>query len=484
MVEARRHGPRALDIAAGLAAGLAAIGLLATVSLPISGAVIAGVLAGGAVILRPHLGLYGAAAVMLVFLPGMASRAMELALALAALLWALAHRRRVVPRDGLLAALGLMLAAIWASALAVGSDEALRRALAYSGAAALYWAAATLAVSGAVLRRVVQAMVAGGLLIALIAIAQLKFPFIGIVSFVQRFAEYSESGSLTDAQLWDGAFRVESLSGGPNLLGISMQIVLPFAFFWAIRQPTPARRVGGLLVAALMAAAMLLSLTRGVMVTTPLVIVPVIAAYLGWRRSLPYLGAAGLATGVAAVAWAPLRTRLLSNITEWTGGNTTLSGTWRLESVPYGLRMFEDHFWLGAGLEQQVTLWSKYAPSDLIVLREMVIHNDYLLFGIELGIGGLLLLLLLLAAAWRSARGARAHFRATGQRELLDYAVAAEASWLALAANLMLYPLLHNFRYVWVLLALIGMLARIAADQRAGITALEGAPAPAKVRRW
>ncbi|MBC8159739.1 MAG: O-antigen ligase family protein [Roseiflexaceae bacterium] len=461
-----RPAPRWVAALLGLGAGLLAAALLMALSPVYALAGIAVLVAGVVALAFPHLALYAAVASMIVFWPGTLIKSVDLALGALALMWAVVHRRSLLPPGPVLPVLAALVGLVWVSSLRVGGEEAFKRALGYTSYIAIYWTVSTFSNSGLVVRRLIGALLIGGVVIAVIGLIQLRFPFIGIVSFVQRFSEYSESGSLVDAQLWDGVFRIESLTGGPNLLGLSMQILLPFAFFWTIGQTQPRLRLAGLAGLALMAAAMVLSLTRGVLVTTPLIIVPIVMARVGWRRSLPYAAAGLLVAATAVLVWEPLRNRVASNVTELLGGDSTQSGTWRLESFPVGLRMFGDYFWQGAGIEQQVTLWKQYAPSDLIVLREMVLHNDYLLIGIELGVVGVVLMLALLLLVWRQARFAQRHFRATKQRTLLGYAYAAEAAWLAIVADLMLYPLMHNFRYFWVLIAIIGALGRVAADQK------------------
>jgi hypothetical protein len=49
--------------------------------------------------------------------------------------------------------------------------------------------------------------------------------------------------------------------------------------------------------------------------------------------------------------------------------------------------------------------------------------------------------------------------------DMADLACASEIAWIAMIANIMMYPGLENFRYFWVLLALLGGLSRIAADR-------------------
>jgi hypothetical protein len=67
---------------------------------------------------------------------------------------------------------------------------------------------------------------------------------------------------------------------------------------------------------------------------------------------------------------------------------------------------------------------------------------------------------------WRRLRKLQGYFRASGQRSLLDIAQAAEITWIAMACNMLLYPIVDaTFRYFWVLLALIGALSRVRLDQ-------------------
>jgi hypothetical protein len=94
------------------------------------------------------------------------------------------------------------------------------------------------------------------------------------------------------------------------------------------------------------------------------------------------------------------------------------------------------------------------------------LHNAYLTIAIELGVGGLTCLVLLVVLAWRRLRQVQAHFRASNQAALLALANAAEVAWVGLAVSIAFYPHLATFRYFWILLAAVGGLSRVAADQQ------------------
>ena len=110
------------------------------------------------------------------------------------------------------------------------------------------------------------------------------------------------------------------------------------------------------------------------------------------------------------------------------------------------------------------------------------LHNSYLLLAIEIGFMGPLLLIMLMVLAWRRLRQLQNYFRANDQRSLLDIAQAAEITWIAMAFNMLLYPVVDaTFRYFWVLLALIGALSRVRLDQDDG--ARQNARAVRRIRR-
>ena len=84
---------------------------------------------------------------------------------------------------------------------------------------------------------------------------------------------------------WNGFYRIDSLTGAADYLGLTMQILIPFAFFWMIRQTSGQRQIVGLLAIAAMAIAMVLSFTRGIFLTTAVIVIPMLAHRYGWRYS-------------------------------------------------------------------------------------------------------------------------------------------------------------------------------------------------------
>jgi O-antigen ligase len=438
--------------------------------------VLAALPVGFLMIAVPHLGLYLITGLMIAQWPDQVIKLAGAAVIGAAGLWALANRRPFLTFDSLFLVQLLLTVVVWVSALTTGLGTRVPTTIpmAYTSFLALTWAFGTLANRPRVVQRVADSMLLSGVIIAIIGLAQYQLHFVWIVSASRLAADNPLiTASVTDTLMWEGSFRIESLTGTPDYLGISMQILLPFAAFWTVQAATRTRQVLGLLAIALLAAALLLSQTRGVMLTTALIVAPLLAVKFGWRRSLPYLGL-GLLVGIAAVLLVPpLRNRALTLTNDLFGNSTDASDAivWRLTVLPIAWRMFMDHFWLGAGLWQQRYLWRDYASSEVFtpgLELQLPLHNAYLLIGIDLGIVGLLLLVLLIALAWYKLRRLQHYYRGTNQMPMLRIAQATEIAWAALAVNNLMYPLLETFRYFWVLLALIGALARVAADQQSG----------------
>ena len=191
---------------------------------------------------------------------------------------------------------------------------------------------------------------------------------------------------------------------------------------------------------------------------------------LGWRRTLPYVALLAVASAVVVVAWAPLRARVASTLAEVLSADPGTAAGWRVAATPIGIQMFLDHFLTGVGIGQQRTLWRHYAPTYIFTPgaeTQLPIHNAYLAIAIDLGVFGLTLLLLLMALAWRRLRRLQAYFRGTAQPDMLDATAAAEVALVSYIASIAMYPGVENFRYFWVLLALVGALTRVYSDQRA-----------------
>jgi len=426
----------------------------------------------------PHLGLYTLAALMIAVWPYQLIKLLGLVVTGAIGLWALKVRRPLLTRDAILLVQLLLTSVICISALRSTAPDARSIALGFVSYATLTWTMATASHSGLVVRRIVGAMLLSGVVIAVIGLVQYVRPFVWIVSAAQTYAEspYYDGGSLEDSLQLGGSFRVESLTGTPNFLGMSMQILLPFAVLWSIQQASLRNRALGLVMVALLATAMVLSFTRGVILTTAAIIVPLLALRIGLRRSLPWLVVSVLLAGVLMLLWDPLRARLVSTIEELLRARnqneplwSTAAG-WRAATLPIAWEIFTDHFWTGVGLGNQRTMWRQYAPTFIVMPGtevQLPVHNAYLQLAVDVGIGGIGLLIALVVVAWWQLRRAQSLFRARQQRDMFALACAAEIAWLAMTVNNVLYPGLDNYRYFWVLLAVIGAIVRVAADQRA-----------------
>ncbi|HEU5101270.1 MAG TPA: O-antigen ligase family protein [Roseiflexaceae bacterium] len=463
----------------GALAGLLAVGLLAALSPLWAMLVIVASVLGLLALSTPHAGLYLLTIAMIAQWPGQLMKFAGVAVAGSALLWALATRRSLVPKDLLLLILALLSGLIGISALVegggpvviAGSESALRFALSYASNLALYWMVSTLSVNVRVVERLTLAMVLAGVAIALIGFAQYRLRFIWIASEGSLQANNSilAGRDIVDEVLsWKGFYRIDSLTGAADYLGLTMQILIPFAFFWTIRQASGVRRIAGLLALAAMATAMVLSFTRGIFVTTAVIVVPMLAHRYGWRRAFPFLVAGVVLALVTVLSWTALRERIASTATELLSGRVDNAGGWRRAIIPIALQIIFDHFLFGAGVAQHKELWAKYAPSDLMYpgAYQEPLHNSYLLLAMEIGFMGPLLLIALMLLGWRRLRKLQRYFRASGQRSLFDIALAAEITWIAMACNMLLYPIVDaTFRYFWVLLALIGALSRVRLDQ-------------------
>jgi O-antigen ligase len=392
----------------------------------------------------------------------------------AAVFWALAGKRRLIPQDSIFVLLGLLVVLGWASAAAVANREALDPALAYTSFWLLYWQVWVLSISPDVPKRMAAAMLVSGVIIALIGFVQFRFPFIwGTSTAVLPLSSPTLTGllvkgDLTDTQTIEGVFRIDSLVGTPDFLGMTMQILLPFAVIFAARQRTALGASVGIVAAVVLVAALLLSFTRAVMITTAVISVPLIMAKVGWRRSLPYVAVGAAIVAAVILTWEPLRNRAASISGEWFSTEQATAAGWRRHLLPVALDMFADHFWLGTGIGQHQRVLNEYLPQSLrFPVEELAapLHNAYLTIAIEEGIGGLVLLILVVLVAWRRLRQLQVDFQASGQSTLYAVAQAAEAAWVPLSLNIFFYPSLANFRYFWVLLALIGALSHVAADQ-------------------
>lgn len=465
----------------GVVSGVGAVAALAVAPSPLwallyLGATIAGVVA----LLAPHAALYALTVAMIAMWPGQAIKFAGAGVAATLLLWALATRRPLVPRDRLFWILAALTALIGVSALVGSDEEGLRLALSYVASLVLFWTFVTAANTPRVVQRLAGAMLIAGVLAALFGLAQYQFKFLWIVSEGVFYFDNIFVTALDPREAfmtWRGYFRIESVTGAADYLGMAMELLLPFGVFWCARQQSLRGRLVGVCVVGVLAAALVLSFTRGVFVSTALIVVPMLAVKFGLRRTLPHLLVGLLLVAGLAFGWEPLRERLTTTVTEWLDPRVDTAGGWRREILPVAMAIFADHFFTGAGVGRHKEVWPDYAPSDLTYTTSVGVqeplHNSYLLLAVEVGVLGLVLLLLLLWCAWRRLRELQREF--ADDQPLADLAHAAEIAWVSLAFNMLLYPVVDaTFRYVWVLFALIGALSHVAATRRAS-PAMRGA---------
>lgn len=477
VLSAGRHAssPKALLSTASVAGATA--GVLASATILVSGNALRSVLylgvasAAVVVLLAPHAALYVFTMALIGQWPGQLIKFAGAFVAFSVLLWALAGKRRLVPSDRLFAILCALAAVVLLRALFDVDETALRIALSYVSFVALYWMLSTMTNAPAVVHRLVGAMLLSGFVVALIGLAQYRLKFIWPQSEGALLSELRWAGiDAVQANTVGGVFRIDSITGAADYLAMSMQILVPFAVFWAASQKTLRLRGTGAALVIVLTVVMVLTLSRSILVSTVLIIIPFLTVRFGIRRSGPFLLAGALALSATFVAWEPLRERVASIASEALQGGTNTAGGWRREVLPAAVGVFLDHFLVGGGVGQHKTLLRQALPADLagftlIEDHQQPLHNGYLLLGIEVGIAGLALLVSLMILAWWRVRALRTYFAEKGQRSLVGIASATEIAWVVTAFNMLLFPMVDaTFKYFWLLLALVGALSRLRAD--------------------
>jgi predicted membrane protein len=486
----------------GSAAGVLGVSLAMAANSPLRAAIYLCALAGGLLIfLAPFAGLYVFTAALIGVWPYQLIKIAGLAVCASALVWALAVRRPLVPRDRLFLIMVVLsgiavISAVGAatdpantiryggqtseyvsSIFDVGDPRSTRAALAFVSNLVLFWTVATMACSAHVVKRLVQVMLISGIVVAMIGLVQFRLRFQWITSEANLIGGLPGVVGVTPEQAItvDGLFRIDSIAGAPDYLAMVMQILIPFAALWTARQTTQLRLVLGGVATGVLAVTLVLTLARTVLATTALILVPLLMARLGWRRTAPYVGLAAAAIGIALLAVEPFRERVISTVTELFNGDsgsiTGSAGGWRREVLPLAFAMFRDYFWFGVGIGRHLTLFPIYLPEYLQLPQDFEfnhpIHNGYLVTAIELGVGGLGLMLSLIFGVWWRLRGLQAYFRSTRQRVLLDAALAAEIGWIVMAVDALNLPVLDGtFRYFFLLMALVGAMSRVRVDQQ------------------
>jgi len=426
-------------------------------------------LGGAAVIMaRPRLGLYVMAVVLIGQWPWNLSRYVGLIATVSALVWLLRSRRPVLPRSSIL---GLVLVYVILALLSAVSPATSLNITGGVLAAVSYlmlgWLCVVLVDSRQVALTLVRVMIAAGLVTALVGVAQAVTRFRWVAStYTLSPTALAVLGSSSVAAQPVGEYRIDSITGTPDYLGVTMLIIMPFMLCWLLRQRRTRGRLLGVMGLGLLGAVIVLSFARGAWVVTPISLL--LALWMiDRKRVLPVMVAASLGL-LVLMAWEPVRERTLTMIEFLVDpeapGWEQEAGAWRLHIIPIAIEMILARPVLGVGIDQTPHNWPASA-ADLVPLTvpglAPTVHNSYLGAAIEMGLGGLAVVLALVVLTTARLRWVAARFEDKGDVELASYARAAFAAFAGLAIGMLFYPLLSGFRYFWLLVGLTAALIRL-----------------------
>jgi O-Antigen ligase len=377
------------------------------------------------------------------------------------------RRRRLVVTDPLflltLAFLGAVLFSVVTAETRVGI---VRGASTYLSFAAMFWMMLVLVESERTAKLVVGAFLLSNIANALIGLAQYKVHFLWIVSQVRALQAAGIPVEVQIHQGFRGSFRIDALTGTPDLLAMNMVAAIPFAMVGLWRARNAPQRLGWLGVLAILTIALALTYSRGSIVGLAAVGL-VIVGKMGLRRASPLILLAGALMCGLLILSPTARDRVVSsnpfrsNTVESDTGQLE-AAAWRLKSYRYGLYMMRDHALIPAGVNQQPLLWKKYAPQLVQQGAEWTtpLHNTYMLAVVELGFWGGALYLAILVVTWTTLRSARQLLLKQGREDLAGFALAAELAIVGIAVANQFYPLIE-FRYFWFFAALAAVLLRL-----------------------
>jgi hypothetical protein len=440
-----------------------------------------GLVAAIAILLIPQYGVLLLSALLIGQWPANLITYLGLLTLASTLAWLLLHQKQLLPKSAILYLSGCYFLIALLSLISSKTNIDVRsHVLALAGHCSFVWLFATLVTTRQLLLNVLRLMVASGVVTALIGLVQWRTHFVWIASTTRDALTFGKGPQLEktafELQGWQGQFRIDSITGTPDFLPLYMQCLSPFVALWIVQQKTWGRRLAGIAVLGLFAVAHVLSFTRGALITTAGVAV-LVAWSIDRKRTIAYAPLAGLCLFLVMLSWAPLRGRLLSmfELAKNESIETVNTGGWRLRTIPVALKMISERPILGLGLGQQRWNWPESSIGDLIpdprIVEPLPLHNDYLLVPVEIGIGGVVVLLLFIVVSIRQLHQAAVYFKA---RDDLELAIAAQGTLLAIAGLAMamaFYPIVDNFRYFWLLLAVAAALLCIRADMQRGDSA-------------
>ncbi len=252
-----------------------------------------------------------------------------------------------------------------------------------------------------------------------------------------------------------GAWRLASVYGSPNNVGLFLGRCIPFALAYAIIQTDKTRRIFAAIVLAVMGLAVVLSQSVGaLLIGIPAAIIAVVL--LAWgRRAWPVLAGLG---GISAIVF----TIALQSSTRFASLLDFSQGTnfYRLRVWESAVNIIRDHPLTGVGLDQFLYVFrGQYILPDAWQEPNLSHpHNFILDFWVRLGILGVLIFLWLQLAFWRTARRVYSH----QHNPLL---LAATIGVIGSMVNLLAHGLTDNSVYVvdlsYVFVLLLGLIVNL-----------------------
>ncbi len=344
--------------------------------------------------------------------PGLSLSAMDLVLLTWGVSWLLRRRlveRRPIRWSRIDVAAGAFLAWMWIGALrSPAGGLAMATALAYSKYVIAFWLMSW-AMRGRGDWRVMLAagstmLIAQSLHVFAQAATRSPLALPGI-----KLPDHETVLSLSGGS----AFRPVGFFNHPNALADYLALVLPVALCLVMLGPTRLRARTRLLAAAVLgmgALALALTLTRGGWISFGIGGVFGVAAF--WRAGL--IRGRQIARGLAALAvMLALVPVAMPSIVDRIFGPDSRSLESRSLLASQAMDMLRDHPLTGIGYGGYNRVSMAYTPPGFAfvspdyqkMLRELVVHNYYLLLAVELGVPALVLFLsifvCLIAAAWR-----------------------------------------------------------------------------------
>jgi putative inorganic carbon (hco3(-)) transporter len=220
------------------------------------------------------------------------------------------------------------------------------------------------------------------------------------------------------------------LTVNPNDLALMLDLILPLtvALFIVSRRPGVRTFLAGLIV--LDTCAIVVTFSRGGFLALAAILILYLRTLHEWRQRR--WAVAALVLAVAAVPFLPSgyldRLGTITNIQS----DKTYSAQLRWADTRIALALTWDHALVGAGIQGNVLALNEFYASRFQRVRNMIVHNVYLVYAMDLGWPGLGLFLLLLVSCIRNA--ARIRERCIALPALQELSALAEGIRLTLVA--------------------------------------------------